>query len=1046
MSLTPGLSRWIQASLADPPPKTLPANRFRETIQGAVAFSPSRARFEVSAPGFGGRRVRLICAFALIQRQENEALATRSEGAPWEGQELRAIVFCSLWTTGADPSLDRIVRILAARFGSGEMFDRSCEPGEPPLPDLWRELEEFVGASPVLVPDLAEFERWRTHAGGRSPLDVSSPIVLGVHELAELLLPGEPRLPNERSPRPEEVRDLASGIVGRFLEQGPAAIGVAVAGYLAAWRGLQVDSPAAARVLRLALAFVDGFSEGALRDRRIGSAADRIEGAVPGSERDASPWRDADTVPVECPMPATLPVGDLERLDEIFRVHLPALGASHRDGQHGIAREIAATLGSGEMLLVHAPTGTGKTLAYLVPALLWSSRFGTRLGIATYTRALQQQAMDREVPRALDALAAAGIQALPRVSMLKGRENYLCWRALKLAVPDEEDDGIAWLAWTSLALFALRDAEGDLDRLPLRPPIPLESSGAWRRRFVDLVRAVRGRNACCLREEDKRSCGAELARRRAERSHLVITNQAFALSRPEFFKHVVFDECEHLHDQALAAWSHVLTFRQMRGSLARLHLPERGGSTAALDRLKRAVLEGSPTGRAVEIALEAWREVAGALARLEASLEGFEVWRDEQSRARGEREIHSLLREYAVLDEAAGLVDARRDLARGLNALDSALSEISERLESTPLRGLPSLRRALDLARTELAAVLEGVEAWLPLAEGRPAFRASHFYDLEVDARGERAIAARVLLPNEVLGRDYYPQLATAVFLSATTWLRGSFESALGYLGLDRAAEPAPDEDRPPRIVKTARAPEVFDYSRVLVAVPRDAPPVGRDKDLYLDYVRRFVAHLGERTRGRMLVLFTNAQDARRVGEELVGFFRARSIGLWFQNMESATKEELSGLFRERVDSVLLGVDTFWFGADFPGETLEYLVIVRLPYGVPDRYHHAQCAALGTSEQWRRIYMPRALAKFRQGFGRLMRRESDRGCVFILDGRVLEPKHRVFLRELPIGDADLNAARLVRGETDRCLQEAFAHMGLLAELEQRGLAVRLEDA
>jgi hypothetical protein len=93
--------------------------------------------------------------------------------------------------------------------------------------------------------------------------------------------------------------------------------------------------------------------------------------------------------------------------------------------------------------------------------------------------------------------------------------------------------------------------------------------------------------------------------------------------------------------------------------------------------------------------------------------------------------------------------------------------------------------------------------------------------------------------------------------------------------------------------------------------------------------------------------------------------------------------------------------------------------------------------------------MPRALAKFRQGFGRLMRRESDRGCVFILDGRAIEPRHRVFLRELPIGgevgapwnDADATGARLVRGETDRCLREAFAHMGLLADLERRGLAV-----
>jgi hypothetical protein len=133
---------------------------------------------------------------------------------------------------------------------------------------------------------------------------------------------------------------------------------------------------------------------------------------------------------------------------------------------------------------------------------------------------------------------------------------------------------------------------------------------------------------------------------------------------------------------------------------------------------------------------------------------------------------------------------------------------------------------------------------------------------------------------------------------------------------------------------------------------------------------------------------------------------------------------------------VLLGVDTFWYGADFPGETLEYLVIVKLPYGVPDRYHHAQCAALGAGEQRRRIYLPRALAKFRQGFGRLMRRESDKGCVFLLDGRVLEPRHRFFLKELPIGPS---LARLVRGDTDRCVHEALEHMGLVADVQRRGL-------
>jgi Rad3-related DNA helicase len=113
-------------------------------------------------------------------------------------------------------------------------------------------------------------------------------------------------------------------------------------------------------------------------------------------------------------------------------------------------------------------------------------------------------------------------------------------------------------------------------------------------------------------------------------------------------------------------------------------------------------------------------------------------------------------------------------------------------------------------------------------------------------------------------------------------------------------------------------------------------------------------------------------------------------------------------------------------------------VIVRLPYGVPDRYHHAQCAALGTNEQWRRIYLPRALAKFRQGFGRLMRRETDRGCVFVLDGARSSrgtgpscassrsrPKHPESSEEGAFG-----GARSCAGTRSGAIREALAHMGL----------------
>jgi ATP-dependent DNA helicase DinG len=1014
-----------------------------------------------------------------------------ADPSPWEDLQVGRLVFFSCWTTGPDPTVDSVVRLLALRRssapGTADRFDRLA--GAESFDLVWAGFESFLGRDPVLVPDVAEFAAWWTHATGRGLERIDA---IGLDEIANVLLPGSDsvrRMAEEtgrawRTLQPEDLREAAARLVREFLEQGADAVALAASGYRRAWRGLEAGSPRAARILRLALAladrpgdWLDSKDEPATRlenglltrsSQRPRTPEDLIADLEPCCQRESSAWRELDTVPVQAESPAPFSEEDRACLEQVFEVHLPASFASetgaperssYRSGQHEVARAVAGALGTGELLLVHAPTGTGKTLAYLVPALLWARRHGVRIGIATYTRALQQQAMDREMPRALAALSAAGVDPLPRVALLKGRENYLCWRALKLATPEDEEDGAGWLGWTALALFGLRDPQGDLDRMPQRPPIPMEAVGPWRKRFAELLRHVRCRSSCCSHDEDRRACAAEVARKRCERSHVVVTNQAFALARQEFFKHIVFDECEHLHDQAHGAWSHVLSFHQMRGALSRLHGAERGGPPAVLDRIRRALVEGTPLDRILVRALEEWQGSDDALLRLEGALEGFEGWREEAARRREERESHSLLREYVESAEGTGLVESRTELCRRLNDLESTLAEVAERLEAAPLRGKPGLRRSLDLARTEISGMLEAIEAWLPLEEGRPAYRPSFFYDVEVEpatGRGNRvglALVARVLLPNEVLGRSYYPELSTGVFVSATTWLRGSFEPALGYLGLDRAAEPAPDEDRAPRIVRTFRAPEVFDYSRVLVAVPRDAPPIGRDKDAFLEYVRRFVGHLGERTRGRMLVLFTNAQDVRRVGTELEGFFRARRISLWYQNMESASKEELSDLFRARVDSVLLGVDTFWFGADFPGETLQYLLIVRLPYGVPDRYHHAQCAALGTSEQRRRIYMPRALAKFRQGFGRLMRRESDRGCVFVLDGRALEPKHRTFLRELPIGvDADASedagdgeGARLVRGDTERCLREALAHMDLLADLRQRGLPVGFGD-
>ncbi|MCE9594104.1 MAG: hypothetical protein K8S98_07920 [Planctomycetes bacterium] len=1028
----------------------------------------------------------------------------------WGGRDpLAGLAFVVVTATGSDPAVDGVLKLEALRrdaLGFGfERFECVCRPfaqtmeGDggagarlaraaarfgldadelalaPSAKDAWLELEQFLGDVTVVSPDYDVFAAWWSHQ--RGPRSVR-PKHVGLDRVAELLLALRPSASSQVS-EIRSCRELAeelSRVVGRFLGLDRGSLRLALATLLASRAALaQVDGELAEAlrvVLHLvdrpstwieaageaALAFPDGTARSAAAGVELASAATVVRDSIDDLRPRAALLADLadldETVPVHREEAAPLGDRDLELVDAVFREHLPALAAarggsiSYRPGQHQVAREVARTLGQHELLLVHAPTGTGKTLAYLVPALIWSARANRRIAISTYTRTLQEQAMTREVPRAAAALERAGFDRRPRVTSLKGRSNYLCWRALKAHVPAQDDDAAAWLAWSALAIFALVEPEGDLDRFAPRLALGGANREHLEREFEPLLAAVRAQVGCCHDRGDRRTCAAEIARARAEHAHVVITNHAFALARQDFFKNVIFDECEHLHEQAHGAWSHTIALSEMRETCTRLGAREATGSRAPLKRLEALAFDRPTTLAALEECFAAQELALGALDGLTNAIAGFKRWRERAAGGRTDRERFSLLREWLESDASAPLVEAHAALLASFARLDENLAALIASLASLPAKGLARLRRSLERSRVAVVEIVEALEAWLPRKDGKPALVRETFYDLEEDPRRGDVLAARVLLPNEFLGRYYYPQLWSGVLISATTWLRGGFECAEGYLGLDRAREPLEFEDREPSIVRTARAEDPFDYERVQVFVPRDAPEYTTERERFHEYVRRFVAHLAERTRGRMLVLFTNADELRRCALGLESFFAARRIPFWWQNMRGTSKEELGELFRAHADSVLFGVDTFWYGADFAGDTLEYLVIVKLPWGVPDRYHHAQCAALGSSEQRRRIYLPRALAKFRQGFGRLMRRESDKGSVFVLDTRILHGANRLFLAELPLsggleGMEDhawrSNGAPLCVADTDTCVRRALEHGGRLDDVARRGL-------
>jgi ATP-dependent DNA helicase DinG len=721
--------------------------------------------------------------------------------------------------------------------------------------------------------------------------------------------------------------------------------------------------------------------------------------------------------------------------------------AAERPAQRALGHAVEETLASSQFLIADAPTGTGKTLAYLAPLLLWAQRNQVRAGLSTYTRALQEQAFLQEVPRAIALLHAAGLpqERTPRVSMLKGRSNYICGRAIGDAAP-EPDGGsaVARATWLRLAIFYCEDSSADLDGFPVDSGVPLGNPARMIRAAHQVVQQVRALPNCCHGRAALR-CGAGVRSLRAERSHLVVTNHAFVLSRPEYFSHLLFDECDHLHEVALSVRSFDIELDEVTG-LAQALQTGRGRDRAPLERLHRLLnrlAEGDKSEALQEqgkLALDGARKLDSSGFEVARELRVFKEWRDEQAGDRTPEERAFLLHEYLETGRGDGLATALHALNRAVDQLDSSLRWAIEELGEIPLRDARRLRWSLRRPLEQLAHWREGLELWLGGESGEGDF-SDHFHDHVVfENRRQPLLVLKWILPQQWLGAVYLPSLRNAALVSATARLRGGFKSMKGYLGLDILAEET--IDRSGREVAEFAAPPTFDPKQALICIPEDAPPYGwrgADAETWTEYVQDSLLYLAERTQGRVLGLFTNRVVLQRVGERLASAFRAHGIQLYWQGMPGLAKEEIMRRFRAETNSVLLGLDTFWYGVDFPGETCEYIVMTKLPYGALDDYVYAQKARMGSGPHRNQIYLPKSLAMFRQGCGRLLRSERDRGAILILDRRALEKRHADFLKELPGGAEEWQAPNMLVADTNTCFDRVFEHMKLEESIEARGL-------
>lgn len=664
-------------------------------------------------------------------------------------------------------------------------------------------------------------------------------------------------------------------------------------------------------------------------------------------------------------------------------------GWERRDSQAAFARDAAWTIERGGVLLAEAPTGVGKSLAYLLPAMLYAAEHGSRVIVATCTRSLQDQLFERDVPALLDALDLS-----LDVAVLKGKGNYVCPRALELAEGQgaEETEAIEALrAWTAV------DPSGDLDRF----------GGADAEAFRRVRPRVAADPTACAGPTCRRGreCFWARARRRAGEASVVVVNHALLARAAESdgllpeADVLIVDEAHRL-EGVLVSQMELGVSRHRFDELVRLTGSLTGGRRTGgglLSRLRSLLLPLLAPGEAREA--------------LYADLERLQQ-RGEDVRG----EADDLFRRVAPPAEKAGRYGVRRRyrstaelLGRDLEPLDRLLEHC--RTFSNTLRRAASAALASEAgaAGEELAGELEMVAGrWDDLGRELDRLVAADdrdwVYWRNVSAR---ALAGGAGAPGaelrgapvsvaEPARRLLFTAPRAVVLASATLSADGDFEWAAERLGLGDSAGQRPYEG--------IAYPSPFPLHEQMRAYVHDSG--GDEADAVADVVAA-IADEEERAGARarnVLVLLTAHERLRRVRERLAPRLPAsrRLLAQEFDGPAGLLVER----FRAERGAVLLGVQSLWEGVDFPGEALEVLVVAKLPFSVPDdpivEARGERLRERGV-DPFRGDAVPEAVLRFRQGVGRLIRRADDRGVLVVCDPRLATASYRrPFLDALPV--------------------------------------------